>query len=275
MNIPKLLFLSILLAFCCSTMDSHAQVTSNVYTRVLKIHVGKEMGTAFTMDVDGRQYLITAKHMIADLKQEDSVDIYKDNQWSPTLVKVLKCEEPIDIAVLIPSKLLTKTQQLESISASHQIVIGQDVFFIGFPFGLSMSANNLNGEYPFALVKKGILSAIFDTTFAIDGFNNPGFSGGPIVFHDKNQPNSPLYVAAVITGFLPELSPVMTPEIVKTGDDTSRVEKWRIIDKDGQKAILRDTEQMVGLNTGIVIGYSIKHAIDLILKNPIGPKIIQ
>jgi hypothetical protein len=35
---------------------------------------------------------------------------------------------------------------------------------------------------------------------------------------------------------------------------------------------LDETDELVDFNTGIVAGYSINHALDLIKKNPIGPK---
>ncbi len=280
MQIHKILLSCLLLVSFCFVRDSTAQVTSNVYTRVLKIQVGENTGSAFTLDVDDRQYLITAKHMVADLKKEDSIDIYKGDRWLPLGVKVLKCADPIDIAVLVPEQLLTPSLPLDTISNSHQFVMGQEAYFAGFPFGLHMSGNNLNGDYPLAMVKKGNFSATFAeggaNIIALDGFNNHGFSGGPVVFRDLSQSNSPLYVVGVISGFRPELSAVMKPEKIKPGDDMSKIERWRIVKlKDGQNAVLRDTDQMVGLNTGIIISYSIQHAIDLIRKNPIGPKIRQ
>lgn len=280
MQINKILLSCLLIVFVFIVRDSTAQVTSNVYTRVLKIQVGKVTGSAFTLDVDGRQYLITAKHMVDDLKKEDSIDIYKGDQWLPLGVKVLKCADPIDIAILVPSEVLTPSLPLDTISNSHQFLMGQEAYFAGFPFGLHMSGNNLNGDYPLAMVKKDNFSATFTedgaNIIALDGFNNHGFSGGPVVFRDISKQNSPLYVVGVISGFRPELSAVMKPEKIEPGDDMSKVERWRIVKlKDGQNAVLRDTDQIVGLNTGIIISYSIQHAIDFIRTNPIGPKISQ
>ena len=128
------------------------------------------------------------------------------------------------------------------------------------------------------VVKKGILSAEIKegktVKFLIGGFNNHGFSGGPIVFRDLCQPKSPLYVLGVIAGFRPKLSTVMTPEKVKKGEDISKIPQWRIETlADGQKAILRDTDKKVVLNSGIIIGYSIEHAVDLIRKNPFAWKV--
>lgn len=276
------ILLCVLSILCCYVVDLSAQITSNVYVRVLKIKVGDTMGTSFTMDIDGRQYLITAKHIVKNLNQEGSIEIDKNNQWSPISVKVLKCLDPIDIAVLIPPKVLTPTYPLEPISDSRKIIIGQDAYFAGFPLGISMDPSGVNLDHSLAIVKKGIVSAQINEKgaiiYLIDGFNNHGFSGGPIVFRNVSDlnPNSPLYLLGVVSGFPKDLSPVMTPEKVREDQDTSNVEQWRIVRlKDGQKAILRDTDQVVNLNPGIVIGYGIKHAIDLIRKNPLGPKIEQ
>jgi hypothetical protein len=48
-----------------------AQIPSNVLLRVKKIEVGPSSGTAFTIEVDRRQYIVTAKHVVATLKGTD------------------------------------------------------------------------------------------------------------------------------------------------------------------------------------------------------------
>jgi len=270
-----------LLVYCLALLcwsvvapESYAQVTSNVYKRVLKIKVGNETGTGFTLDVDGRQYLVTAKHVVAGLKSEDSIEIFKSDRWNRTVVKIFRCADPIDIAILVPAALLTVTDPLEP--AGGKAFFGQDAYFVGFPFGLSMNWEHLNSGYPIAVVKKGTYSATFEDQGAhviyLDGHNNFGFSGAPIVLRDLNRPDVVLYVAGVVSGFRPELAPVMTPVPVPTGQDIAAVEPWRVVDLEGRKAVLRDTQQKVALNTGIVVGYGIQHAVDLIREHPIGPK---
>lgn len=66
-------------------------------------------GTAFTTDVDGRQYLITAKHVVAsiDTAMRVGIDVQRKSGWFPLQVIVYKCDDPFDIAVLIPSVQLT------------------------------------------------------------------------------------------------------------------------------------------------------------------------
>jgi len=57
---------AVLAVAVCAPVVCVAQVTSNVLLRTLLIAIpGTKWvptGTAFTIDVDGRQYLVTAKH---------------------------------------------------------------------------------------------------------------------------------------------------------------------------------------------------------------------
>ena len=39
-------------------------VTSNVLLRVFPVRIGERVGTGFTMEIDHRQYLVTAKHLL-------------------------------------------------------------------------------------------------------------------------------------------------------------------------------------------------------------------
>ena len=112
---------------------AQAQVTSNVLLRVLRVQAGNDLGTAFTLDVDGRQYLVTAKHVVATLKPEDTVKIFKDGTWTSLGVKVFRCDDPIDIAVLSPPSQLTVSYALEPGGAN--MFYGQDAYLVGFPYG--------------------------------------------------------------------------------------------------------------------------------------------
>src|SRR5579863_3331505 len=90
----------------------NAQVTANVFERVLNVRVNagtphEGTATAFTIDVDRREYLITAKHVVQDLKDEDKIDVFMNGVWSPHTVKIFRCEDPVDIAVLVPPHQMT------------------------------------------------------------------------------------------------------------------------------------------------------------------------
>jgi hypothetical protein len=83
-------------------------LTANVLKRVVRIGVSGGSGTAFTVDVDGGQYLITAKHVVAIIKETNStVQVWDDGGKCENIpVTVLRCSDPVEIAVLVPKKLL-------------------------------------------------------------------------------------------------------------------------------------------------------------------------
>lgn len=263
---------------CLTAQQLSAQITSNVLRRVLMIKIGDRAGTSFTIDVDGRQYLITAKHLTVGLKDEETIHVRRGDAWRPLKIRVLRCADPLDIAVLVPQTQLTVTFPLEP--TMKGVRYGQDVYFAGFPYGLSSNIANVNGLYPIAFMKKGIMSASRKLREAVvifvDGHNNPGFSGGPVVFRDLTQRDLMFKVLGVVSGFHPEYTPVLQPESISSAQVTPEDRRRsRILSKDGSLFRLNETEQLVRLNTGIVIAYSISHAIDLIHENPSGPEVSE
>lgn len=264
-----------------------AQVTANVIQRVVRVRVNagtKNEGTAtaFTVDVDGREYLITAKHVVKGLKNEDSIDIFMNDDWSSLNVKIFLCEDPIDIAVLIPPHQLTVNFDLAFDKGGF--FFGQDAYFLGFPYGMQTSARGANGPYPVAIIKRGTISGTVDVDpskkakkILLDGYNNPGFSGGPIVYRDLNQGSVVMNLVGVVSGFRPEVVPVMRKHNINSpadAGDAAKAQPW-MIDKnaDGTYFEYVANGTYVSLNTGIVVGYEIPPAIDLIRKHPLGPEV--
>jgi hypothetical protein len=59
----------------------HAQmVSSNVLQRVFQIKHDM-LGTAFTIDVDGRQYVITARHLVSKIGDAGEIQIRREAEW--------------------------------------------------------------------------------------------------------------------------------------------------------------------------------------------------
>lgn len=208
-------------------------ITTNVYHRVFHIKYSGKTGTAFTIDVDNRQYLVTARHVVEGLSSPGMIEIFYNNNWHSIQVQPIWCDDPsIDIAVLSPPHQLSPTLILEP--TCHGIINGQDVYFLGFPYGQFTNHNYLLNNFPFPFVKKAILSALTGGSqnaniLFLDGHNNPGFSGGPIVFSQPGVNNYDYKVAGVISGYNAVEQPVFAG---------------------GQP-----TEMTWMYNTGIIIGY--------------------
>ena len=58
-------------------------ITINVLLRVFQLKIGDSTGTCFTIDHNGRQYIITAKHVVSSLPEnkEHVVEIWHDKRW--------------------------------------------------------------------------------------------------------------------------------------------------------------------------------------------------
>jgi hypothetical protein len=277
--------IALALLVALAPLGAEAQITSNVVERVLNVRIsaGTDHGgtaTAFTLDVDGREYLITAKHVVKDLKDKDKIDVFTNDAWTPLAVDIFRCDDPVDIAVLIPPHQLTVDFALPFDKTN--IRFGADAYFLGFPYGIQTTALGVNGPYPLAIIKRGTFSGQVElnktrkaTVILLDGYNNPGFSGGPIVYRDFDQPGYVMKLAGVVSGFIPEVVPTMKEHNIASPSNAasgSKSQPWRIVKRsNGTYFEYVESGTYVALNTGIVRGFFIDPAIDLIRQHPIGP----
>ena len=217
-------------------------ITSNVVHRVFRIRYGGSAGTGFTIEVEGREYLVTAKHVVQLLGGSDEIDVFSNGDWSPHEVNLVgHAPDDADISVLAATQRLTPPDL--PMGTTHEgLTYGQDAYFLGFPYGFLGKFILGESGYPLPFVKKATLSLFDDKKLFLDGHNNPGFSGGPVVF---TEPTKHEYkVAAVISGYRAVEEPVY----------------------DGA----RESGLTYQYNTGIIVAHAIDWALDLIHANPIG-----
>ena len=182
------------------------------------------------------------------MKTLDDVRIFHDGQWKGLPCQMVGIAPDADTAVLAPGLQLAPSFPLESTMAD--LAFGQQVFFLGFPLGMMWGGGEMNRDFPFPLVKSGVLSAIEVGTPSriwVDGHNNPGFSGGPLIFippQEQFARGRAYRVAGIITGYRVSALPVYNQQGRQIG--------------------------MLPENSGIVLAYGIQAALDLIEANPIG-----
>ncbi len=272
----------IFVPFLFAALSVHAQMMSNVYERVLLVRVGTETASAFTVEVDGRQYLLTAKHIVAKLAANDFIEYGRAGKWIRLPVQIFKCDDPTDIAVLIAPYQLTTAFDFPV--DTSKVTYGQDVYFLGFPYSITLNGTNVNGTLPMPFIKRATYSGTIPldpakhaVVILLDGYNNPGFSGGPIVYKDPFAQSWDYKLLGVVSGFRPEITDVMERHPIRTREEASAKSKdqpWRInTSPDGSLFEYVETGKFVALNTGIVEGFAIFPAIDLIQQHPTGPKI--
>jgi hypothetical protein len=222
-------------------------VSTNILQRTFRIEYKGNEGTCFTIDQGGRQYIVTANHVVNGILDSDTLSIFHEKKWKKLSVKLVGVTTPpVDIAVLALSLQLSPSHPLPTDAGN--LYLSQDVYFLGFPYGLHINIGpDLNRDFPLPLVKKGIVSSLeFSQNhldyILLDGHNNPGFSGGPVVYISPGTKD--LKVAGVISGYRYE---------------------WEKVYHQGQA-----TPLMFQQNTGIIIAYCIRHAVELIKVKLIG-----
>jgi hypothetical protein len=220
-------------------------ITSDVLTRVFRVQYQEQQGTMFTVDHMGRQYLVSANHIFKGASGKFTLEIFHSNGWKPLHVSLTGHAASGDVSVIAAPIMLTSTE-LKAEPSSAGLVYGQDVYFLGFPYGLFGDFPEVNSGYPLPFAKKAILSmmdAQKKSVMYLDGINNVGFSGGPVAFAVNGETNV-WRIAGVISGYL------AASEMVSDGKV--------------------DIGPRYSANTGLIKASPIKLAMDLIEANPNG-----
>jgi S1-C subfamily serine protease len=212
--------------------------------RTFFIKVGDVGGTAFTIDYRGKLYLITARHVVAGLPESNAtIQVRRAGKWEDfhTIRTLFPPSRDADIAVFETDEKVSQPFKVTTMGKMDGVTMGQQVWFLGYPFGGMGSPGPNNMVIPF--MKRGTMSAMDGANpdavvLYIDGFNNPGFSGGPIVFW--NFTSHTYQIIGVVQGYKEDTAKVLV------------------------NGVHMDTKLLV--NSGILIGYSIQHGLDAIDK---------
>jgi len=171
--------------------DSEEQLNISVYKKALPTVVNitstavaydffygavpqQGMGSGFVIDTEG--HILTNYHVIQDARQLE-VTTSDKKKYKAQIVGV---DPPHDLAVI---QIPTTAVPAAEIGDSKNLVVGQKVFAIGNPFGLS------------GTMTRGIISSIrsvrgprgfIDEAIQTDAAINPGNSGGPLL-NSKGQ----------------------------------------------------------------------------------------
>ena len=196
-------------------------ITSNVIERTFRIDYKGRMGTCFTITVDNKKYLITARHIVKEIKGSDIVSIYHDSKWVEIPVSLIgHASLLVDISVLTADLFFSGNAPLPV--SRDGLAYGQNVYFLGFPNVVDIDqasslAMEMNRDFPMPIVKHAIYSGIGDDNhFFIDGYGNRVFSGGPLVF--KPSDSEYYQVAGVIINYKSEITPVYETELQARND---------------------------------------------------------
>jgi len=223
-------------------------ITPAIALRTLFVR-GECYATATVLDIDGKQFIVTARHVAGD--DIRTMQFYLNEAWAELpVVHVGTGVGDIDIAVLATERTFA-VRRFALPPTADGILVGQEVFFAGFPYKSWGNVPTGADGRPIPFVKRGILTHPYTRRdgvqeFVIDATNNEGFSGGPVFW--RPGPNHDYCVAAIVSKFL--------------------IEPLDVINDRGES-----TGQTVQANTGLMVAYGVDHAIALARQNLIGPDV--
>lgn len=262
---------------CLSAGAQSAQPTNNILFKTLMIKSKTEAGTMFAIEVDDREYWLTAKHILTGRKSGPAGEVTEETvtldvldpigaaiKWDPIQLAVIDPGKDIDIVVLVPNIKLQDVG-IPSLKVSPGgIGIGQECSFLGFPFASTWTATFSDStQYKMPFIKHCYISGIIRQPAAmlvLDGINNPGFSGGPVLYHTGLDQ----VVLGVISGYHNEPGEVHSIEV----PDVSTATQAPADKKPSPNGTKR--KDVVDLNTGIILAFMADAAVEAIKKNPIG-----
>lgn len=129
-------------------------------------------GTCFTIDVEGKQYVVTAKHVIDGHPFPSDIDLHHDKTWKPERAELVGFGPAgVEVAVMVLARQLSPTLPLEP--SCTELFWGQDVHFLGFPYGHFGDVGQTNGDFPIPFVKRAAVSSM-----------SPGGSSPRIIYLD-------------------------------------------------------------------------------------------
>lgn len=293
MRLKTVVFLSMILCLPWRSFCQSSQVTSEALLRTFMIATNFGRGTTFSIDVDNREYWITAKHMFTGiengpagqfpakrvqaniLSQIGEGDEGHDLHWMTVSFTVIDPGKDIDILVLVPDHLLLGglSRNFTLKAEDSGVGLGGDCEFAGFPYGGGWKTQMKDEEHPdkndwvwLPYVKRCTVSALPQEkdlkVWVLDGINNHGFSGGPVLYGTGNKQE----VFAVISGYHEEPLEVL-PAPNSSGTRTNSIPPSPKLP--GEKS--RSEKEFVNANSGFILAYDIQPAIEAIYKDPIGP----
>lgn len=241
--------------------------TGATFSHVLMVESKFGRGSIFSIDVDNREYWITAKHVLTGRENPPYGSITdktvtlkildpdaKSMDWKDETFQVIDPGDDIDIVVLATNvPLLSGLNPLQA--SSQGATLGGDCDFLGFPYGGGWKAPFADGKtYWLPFVKHCNISAMSKEDkfiWILDGINNAGFSGGPVIIGSGSDQK----VMAVVSGYVTEPA-----EVIASLQNASPP-------KDPGKPV----KETAKVNSGFIIAFDIFYAIEAIHAHPIGP----
>lgn len=199
-----------------------------ILSRVFYIKTCKGTGTCFSVIVNGKEFFITAGHVIKGTQKGDNCFFYVDDDWRPLKVASVFNNTIADVGFFtIDHPVVRKTE----INLDAEIEQSQEAYFLGFPDTWNVGKEQVHScieiggkkhPYPIPFVKKTIISKMDVgknkdgskyTILYLDAIVNKGFSGSPLIVLEDNRE---IKIVGVVSRYKLEKADIFLPS---TGDN--------------------------------------------------------
>ena len=165
-------------------------IPNHVFERVFRIfHEGRTV-TGYVLDIERSQYFVSAAHVFEGALSIKELSIFHGSKWKTMPVEVVFNSHEIGDTIVF--RLAHKIINSRPIDFSSNFVLGAWAYFLGFPLSFGSECSKINNDYPIPFIKGGLISNFYTSKeglveIYLDGHNNKGFSGGPVVFENPKK----------------------------------------------------------------------------------------
>lgn len=210
-------------------------VTTNIIQRTFQLLHNGHNASCYTIEKGHQQFLVSAAHVFDGSPEVKELTIFEGGRWTQLQVEV--AFNSVDAADTIVFKLPRDISPRHPIEyGTAGIMLGGWAYFLGFPFGLRTPGEKINNNYPLPFVKAGLVSSFnFERhgvcTIYLDGHNNKGFSGGPVVWIPPEDPKR-ISIIGTVSGYMME-SPIASEtkaDVTMYGTNAGIIEAFWVTD---------------------------------------------
>jgi hypothetical protein len=178
-----------------------------------------QRGTAFAYHDEWGTYVITAKHVLEHAAPGDRIGFRTtDETFFASIKDIAFGGAYVDVAAFSSDDL--DIAGLIKIEGTPKILLGQRLIFLGYPHGLTSlfpSPNPIPSPLARSAYFSGLMTYGDSEIMVLDGFNNPGYSGGP-VWANSPDAGGPLLVG-LISGYRREAKEHAAVYRVEAGEE--------------------------------------------------------
>jgi hypothetical protein len=220
---------------------------SNLINRLLWIRCGSRLGTAFAIEIDNRQFVVTAAHIVEDFPRQPLLRNWMGRWEGVEAQRITANPDFVDVAIFAPKVQISAAPAINL--GSDALIFGQELMVLGYPFDPDEFAKEADPIYlangsPLPMVKRAGFAWMRKApgaghmTLYLDCYANEGFSGGPVCGYPalRGSAERDLTIAALVSHYVPDSQPVL----------------------DGANATPLTSRQ----NPGILVAPTILHAVD-------------